>query len=657
MKHMAAPYLLHGGDYNPEQWLNCPDILEKDIQLMKQANINTVTLGVFSWVSYEPEEGTISFHWLDQVIERLWNAGISFILATPTGARPAWMDKKYPEIMRTDSYGIKNHHGLRHNHCMSSKIYRKKAVEMDGLLAQRYGNHPGLLMWHISNEFSGECYCEQCQQKFRIYLKEKYQTIEQLNACWWTSFWSHTYHDFDEIEAPMRNGETCLPVLTLEWKRFTTWNTVDFMRTEIRAIREFSPALPVTTNFMWLYPMLDYREFAQDLDFVSWDAYPRWHNDYEPPENTAVWTSFNHSLMRNICPGRPFLLMEHTPSVANGHPFSKLKRPGMGTLAALQAVACGSDSALYFQWRKGRGGFEQYHGAVIDHDGRDDTRVFQEVARTGSLLSSLSAIPGSIVSSEAAILYEWENAWALDATSGLGKNIKYNTTCVSWYQALLRQGIDADIVGKDTDFSCYKLLIVPMMYLCRPEQAKRLQEYVEQGGCLIATYLSAYVDENLLCHLGGFPGCGMSELFGIRASELDTLYPTDRNHLDWNGKNYEILDYCEILKEEGAEILASYQDDFYKGSPALTRRTVGSGTAIYVACRTEQSFVDDFISEICQTQKLSCIHNLAAGTQYHLRRNEAQDFHFYLNFTDQEQTIDGHIIPPVSGIEITTERS
>lgn len=656
MKHMTAPCLLHGGDYNPEQWLASPQILEQDIELMKQANINTVTLGVFSWSSYEPEEGHISFDWLDQVTDRLWEAGISFILATPTGARPAWMDKKYPEIMRTDSYGVRNHHGLRHNHCMSSEIYREKAADMDRLLARRYGSHPGLRMWHISNEFSGECFCPQCQEKFRTYLKEKYHTIEHLNACWWTSFWSHTYHDFDEIEAPMRNGETGLPILSLEWRRFTTWNTVDFMKQEIRAIRESSPDIPVTTNFMWLYPLLDYREFSDALDFVSWDAYPRWHNDYEPLEHTAAWTAFNHSLMRNICPGKPFFLMEHTPSAANGHLFSKLKRPGMGTLATLQAIACGSDSALYFQWRKGRGGFEQYHGAVVDHDGRNDTRVFAEVSHTGQLLSSLDSVPGSTVTTKAAILYEWENAWALDASSGLGQNIKYNETCVSWYQALLRQGIDADIIGRHRDLSGYQLVIAPMMYICRPEQAKRLREYVEQGGCLIATYLSAYVDETLLCHLGGFPGCGLSDLFGIRASELDTLYPSDRNRLIWNGRSYEIRDYCEILKNEDAEILASYQDDFYQNTPALTQKSLGAGTAIYLACRTEQSFLDDFISDICRTQNLPCIPGLVPGTEYHLRSSETQDFHFYLNFTDKEQTVDGHVIPAVSGLEVTTEK-
>lgn len=656
MKHTIAPYLLHGGDYNPEQWLGCPEVLEQDIQLMKLAGINTVTLGVFSWAAYEPEEGNISFDWLDQVIERLWNAGISFILATPTGARPAWMDQKYPGIMRVDSYNVRNHHGLRHNHCMSSGIYREKAAQIDKLLAKRYGRHPGLLMWHISNEFSGECFCTQCQENFRTYLKKKYHTIEQLNACWWTAFWSHTYHSFDEIEAPMRNGETGLPILSLEWRRFTTQNTVEFMRNEIRAIREYSSDIPVTTNFMWLYPMLDYREFANDLDFVSWDAYPRWHNDYEPLETTAAWTSFNHSLMRSICPGRPFFLMEHTPSLANGHAFCKLKRPGMGSLTALQAIACGADSALYFQWRKGRGGFEQYHGAVVDHDGRSDGRVFQEVTRTGNLLAALDSVPGSTVPSEAAILYEWENFWAFEHTSGLGQNQQYNAACVSWYQALLRQGIDADIISSKTDLSRYKLVIAPMMYVCRPEQAKQLTIYVQQGGCLIATYLSAYVDDTLLCHTGGFPGCGLSRLFGIRSSELDTLYPSDENHLIWHGRNYAIHDYCEILKEEGAEVLASYQNDFYKDSPALTRRSYGKGTAIYVACRTEQSFIDDFISDICQTQELRRIHGLTPGTEYHLRSNETQDFHFYLNFTNQEQTIDGHVVPAVSGITITTER-
>ncbi len=648
--------ILYGGDYNPEQWLAYPDILEKDIELMKEAGVNAVTLGVFSWAAYEPEEGKVDFSWLDQVIDRLWNAGISFILATPTGARPAWMDRKYPEVMRVDDYGVRNHHGFRHNHCMSSEVYREKARKMDQMLAERYGSHPGLLLWHISNEYGGECFCDQCQKKFREYLKKKYKTIENLNACWWTTFWSHTFRDFEEIEAPMKNGETRLPILDLEWRRFTSANSAEFMQVEIDTVRKYSPGVPVTTNFMWMFKDLDYREFSKSLDVISWDAYPRWHNDFESVKDTADWTAFNHSIMRSLKPGQAFMLMESTPSLVNWQPFNKLKRPGMTKLAAMQTVACGGDSVLYFQWRKGRGGYEQYHGAVVDHDGRSDARVFREAAETAWMLEEIREVLGTTVKAEAAVIYDWNNLWALDKTAGMSQAKNYNETCFSWYQAFARLGIDADVIGPEEDMSGYKVVIAPEMYVVREGLGQKFTDYVKNGGCLIATYITGYVNENLLCYLGGFPGDGLKELFGVRASELDSLYPSDRNRMTWQGKEYEIRDYCEILKEEGGKALAVYGDDFYKGSPAVTENCLGAGKAYYVGCRTEKVFLQDFLAWICSSQGVDGIRQMPEGVSHHVRTDGDTDYHFYLNFSDEEKEADGVKLPPVSGKMIRKKR-
>lgn len=648
--------ILYGGDYNPEQWLAYPDILEKDIEMMKEAGVNAVTLGVFSWAAYEPEEGKVDFSWLDQVIDRLWNAGISFILATPTGARPAWMDQKYPEVMRVDDYGVRNHHGFRHNHCMSSEVYREKARKMDQMLAERYGSHPGLLLWHISNEYGGECFCDKCQKKFREYLKKKYKTIENLNACWWTTFWSHTFRDFEEIEAPMKNGETKLPILSQEWRRFTSANSAEFMQEEINTVRKYSPGVPVTTNFMWMFKDLDYREFSKSLDVISWDAYPRWHNDFESVKDTADWTAFNHSIMRSLKPGQPFMLMESTPSLVNWQPFNKLKRPGMTKLAAMQTVACGGDSVLYFQWRKGRGGYEQYHGAVVDHDGRSDARVFREAAETAEMLQELREVLGTVVKAEVAVIYDWNNLWALDKTAGMSQERNYNETCFSWYQALARLGIEADVIGPEDDLSGYKAVIAPEMYVVREGLGQKFTDYVKNGGCLIATYITGYVNENLLCYLGGFPGDGLKELFGVRASELDSLYPSDRNRMMWQGKEYEIRDYCEILKEEGGKALAVYGDDFYQGSPAVTENCLGAGKAYYVGCRTEKAFLQDFLAWICSRQGVDGIQQMPEGVSRHVRTDGDTDYCFYLNFSDEEKEADGVKLPPVSGKMIRRKR-
>lgn len=293
--------IMHGGDYNPEQWLDRPDILEEDIRLMKKAGMNCATLGVFSWSVYEPREGEFHFKWLTDIMDKLYANGIYTILATPSGARPAWLDMKYPEAMRVDSRGMRAHHGVRHNHCMSSPIFREKVRTIDTELIKAASAHPGLIMWHISNEFGGECYCPLCVKRFQSYLADKFDNdIEKLNSAWWTTFWSHRYNSFDQIEPPFEGGEYSIMGLNLEWKRFTTWNTTDFMKSEIALLKTATPQIPVTTNFMQTYEGLDYRVMARELDVISWDSYPFLHNDYESLADTMTENSFEHAIMRSM---------------------------------------------------------------------------------------------------------------------------------------------------------------------------------------------------------------------------------------------------------------------------------------------------------------------------------------------------------------------
>ena len=342
----------HGGDYSAEQWLDRPDILEEDIWLMKEAEMTSATLGVFSWTTYEPREGEFHFDWLKEIMDKLYANGIYTVLATPSGARPAWLDEKYPEAMRVDDYGVRYHHGVRHNHCMSAPIYREKVSIIVNKLIDAVGDHPGLLMWHISNEFGGECYCEHCVKRFRNHLAEKFDhDIAKLNKAWWTTFWSHDYNDFSQIEPPYSNGEFSNMGLNLEWKRFTTWSMTDYMKSEIAILKERTPQIPVTTNYMKLFYGLDYRVMSRELDVVSWDSYPAFDNDWESFADTMGENAFDHAVMRSMKKDRPFMLMESAPGLVNWHGCNKMKRPGVHRLASLQAVALGSDTVQYYQWR------------------------------------------------------------------------------------------------------------------------------------------------------------------------------------------------------------------------------------------------------------------------------------------------------------------
>ncbi|MCR6110010.1 beta-galactosidase [Bacillus sp. A301a_S52] len=639
--------LLHGADYNPEQWLDYPDVFEEDIRLMKKASCNVMSVGIFSWVSLEPEEGVFTFDWLDNVLDTLYKNDIFVFLATPSGARPAWMSEKYPEVLRTTKQRVKNLHGERHNHCFTSPIYREKVTIINEMLSECYADHPAVIGWHISNEYGGDCHCDYCQEAFRTWLKHKYGTLEKLNHAWWTTFWSHTMTSWSQVESPAPHGEKSVHGLNLDWNRFVTDQTIDFFKHEVEGVRKKANQLPVTTNFMEAFEGLNYWEFAKHVDVVSWDSYPTWH-DGEPPSNLASWISFNHDLMRSLKDGQPFMLMESTPSLTNWQNISKLKKPGMHLLSSLQAVAHGADTVQYFQWRKSRGSSEKFHGAVIDHKGGEDTRVFREVSELGTVLSQLRDVAGTSIHSEVAIVFDWENRWALkDAQGPRNIGIHYERTVRQHYQAFWEQGISVDIVDSQCDFSKYKLVIAPMLYMMKTGVSEKIEAYVDSGGHFVTTYWSGIVDENDLVHLGGLPE-PLRKTLGIYSEEIDALYDHETNVMITTGDNalnmtgqYNVYELCDIVRLEGADIIATYEHDFYAGKPAVTSHAYGEGQAYYVAAHGSQHFYEAFYTQISLKAGLKRHLNsqLPTGVTVQKRTDGKTNFLFLMNFTDEEQAV------------------
>ncbi|MBR5308704.1 MAG: beta-galactosidase [Clostridia bacterium] len=644
-----VPHMVHGGDYNPDQWLEFPEVLEDDIRLLKGAGINSVSVGIFAWAALEPQEGVYTFEWLDKVIDRLYENGIYTILATPSGARPAWMDKKYPECMRTNSEGVQNTHGRRHNHCYTSPKYRELVWNMNRRLAERYKNHPGIMMWHLSNEYGGECHCPLCAEEFRSFLRKKYDNdINKLNKAWWTYFWSHKFADFDEIDPPSNRGENAVHGLNLDWRRFVTHQTNDFMKMEYRSVKEITPDIPVTANYMTYYDVLNYREMRDTLDVISWDCYPKWHNDFETTIDTSHEGAFNHDFFRSLL-HKPFFLMESTPSQVNWHRINKLKRPGMHYLASLQAVAHGSDSVQYFQIRKSRGASEKFHGAVIDHVGpdTDKTRVYKEISRVGSSLSRLDEIVGTTTDSKVALIYDTYNRCAINDYQGFNNaNKKYLDTCLKHYSYFHDKGYNCDIIPPYDDLSKYDIVAAPMMYMLYDGVAEKLKEYVSNGGTLVCTYNTAYVDETDLVLLGGFPGGGLRELFGIWNEETDALFPSQSVGIRYNenslGLSGEIraVEIAELLHLEGATALAEYSSEFYAGMPAITVNNFGKGKAYYIGARIDKKAIFDFYDAVFKDIKAEpLLSDIPEGVSVKSRNDGENEYVFIMNFSEEKKTV------------------
>ncbi len=634
------PHMLHGGDYNPDQWRANKEIWLEDMRLAGVAHINSLSVGIFSWTALEPAEGQYDFSWLDEIMDMLAENKIVAVLATPSGARPAWMSQKYPEVLRVNADRRRILHGDRHNHCYTSPIYREKVRQINTLLAERYKDHPALGVWHLSNEYNGECHCELCQQAFRQWLKARYGSLDALNHAWWTAFWSHTYTDWSQIESPSPIGEQAVHGLTLDWKRFVTEQTLDFMKAEMEPLRRITPGVPCTTNMMGLYDGVNYYRLSEALDVASWDNYPMWRSD-EGDLEVALQAAMIHDLNRMLKDGRPFMTMESSPSATNWQPVGKLRRPGLQVLQSLQVVAHGSDTVQYFQFRKSRGSFEKFHGAVIDHVGTEHTRVFREVADTGKALEKLDAVIGAAKPSQVALIYDVENRWAIDTMMGFKREKHYVETLREHYGPFWKAGVSVDVIDSTKPLAGYKLVVAPMLYMLRPGMAEKIEAFVRGGGTFVATYMTGYVDEHDLCFLGGFPG-PIKDVLGVWCEELDALFPEERRAVEWNGARYEARDFCEVVHATGAKAVGRYLEDFYEGCPAVTVNQYGKGEAWFVAARLDDRFQEAFFGALMAKLGIRgpLVAKPPAGCSVQSRTDGETETVFVMNFMPQPVSVD-----------------
>lgn len=631
--------MLYGGDYNPEQWPE--EIWEEDMRLFHKAHIDVVTLNVFSWAALQPDESTYDFSKLDKIMKLVKDHGLKVCMATSTAAHPAWMARKYPDILRVEHNGMKRKFGARHNSCPNSPSYRKYAAALVEKIADRYKDYDNIVAWHISNEFGGWCYCENCEKAFRVWLQKKYGTLDELNRVWNTSFWSHTMYDWDDVvacnmlsEEFLWDGEirTNFQGISLDYSRFNSDSMLECFNLEKDILKRITPDIPVTTNLMGAYKPLDYQKWARSMDFVSWDNYPAY--DAVPGD-----AAMNHDLMRGLKQGKPFALMEQTPGVSNWHIYCKLKRPGVMRLWSYEAVAHGADTVMFFQMRRSMGACEKYHSGVIEHVGTEETRVFREITALGEELTKIKdATLGARAKSDVAIVFDWDNWWAAEYSAGPSKLINYHKEVSQYYKAFFRKNISVDFVSVEDDLSSYKLVVAPMLYMCKEGFDEKVRQYVQQGGHFLTTYFSGYVEDHDLVMLGGYPG-KLRDILGIWVEESDALPPEENNSFVYDGQTYPAGVLCDLMHLRGAKAVSSYESDFYAGMPVLTVNEFGNGKAYYVGTRSDEAFYDKYLGDICKELNIHAVAEVPEGIEATVRYNEKGAFLFLLNNSEEEKKI------------------
>ncbi len=632
--------IAYGGDYNPEQWPE--EVWQEDMRLFKKAHIDIVTLNVFSWAALQPSEDEYDFEKLDKIIKLCSENGLKICLATSTGAHPAWMARKHPEILRTDYQGRKHKFGGRECSCPNSTVYRKYSARLAEKLAERYGSNPAVIAWHISNEYSGECYCENCASAFRRWLRDRYKTIDEVNKAWDTAFWGHTFYDFEDIVVPNELSEhftlygrerSTFQGISIDYRRFNSESILECYKLEYDAIRKYVPDTPITTNLMGFYYPLDYHKWAPYLDFASWDSYPG-------PDEPASHIALSHEVIKGLKRDKPFCLMEQTPSVTNWQPYNKLKRPGDMRRLSYQAVAHGSDTVMFFQMRRSIGACEKYHGAVIDHAGSEDTRVFREITELGRELDSLGdKFLGTLQKPRVAIVFDWENWWGISYSAGPSILIDYHEEAYRYYNAFYKRHIPCDIIGTDDGLDRYDIVVAPILYMVKDGYDEKIRSFVKNGGSFVTTYFSGYVGESDLVY-GAYPG-KLRDILGIWVEESDALPEGEKNSFSFDGKSADAAVLCDIIRPEGAEVLAVYDKDFYAGTPVITKNSFGEGKAYYIGTCSDEAFYDRLIDDISKEKDIHGV--MDPGTSFdnlEITRRYSEDhaYTFIINHSKEEET-------------------
>ena len=643
--------MFFGADYYPEHWEE--ERWQIDASLMKRLNFNIVRLAEFAWVKMEPDEGVFDFAWLDKAISILSKQGIGVVLCTPTAAPPQWLTSKHPEILQKDEKGITASTGGRRHYCQTNTVYHDYCRKIVAAMAKHYKRNKAIKAWHIDNEFGGRCYCENCAQEFRNWLKKKYRTLDKLNKRWGTIFWSRTFTDWSQIPLPWNHPYIHSPHARLDFSRFSSESFVHFQQIQVEVIREEMPSCPITHNFMQEFTEIDYYDLAKNLDFVSCDIYP---NLGASPAYAAIV----HDMARGLKGGKPFWVMEQQVGPVNWKQVNSLLRPGIPRLWTYQAISHGADGVVYFRWRWARFGHEQFHSGIMPHSA-EPGRAYSEIEQLGSELKKvMPTLDKTTVNAEAALIMDYPTAWFIgDNGTVPNKQVKYLEMVNRYYRALFALPIQTDLVSPKADLSKYRLVVAPLLTLVDDKTAKNLRDYVKKGGFLILTLFSGIVDETGIVFEKPFPG-PLSDLMGIKVREFDPVPESFVNEIGITGASlnkgvYKIEKWCDIIETQKAKVVATYSYDFYKGKPAVTLNSFGKGNALYIGTMGKDGLERDLLRWAALKAGIKFALIAKDGIEIRPRTGKDAKYYFVLNHNAVAEniSISGEMEDIVSGKKIS----
>lgn len=634
-----------GACYYPEHWDK--KYWETDLKRMLVAGIQVIRIAEFAWNKIEVRENIFEFDFFDEFMDLVEKTPMKVIFSTPTATPPAWLTNKYPEVLCVDHDGKQHKHGMRRQYNYNSPVYLEKTSQIVEEIAGHFGKRRSIIGWQIDNELNcvtDEFYSDPDHKAFRVFLKNKYKTLDRVNEAWGTVFWNQEYSKWDDIYLPRHAPrKTANPHLRLDAIRFFSDSACRYCKLQSDILRRYIPEdVFITTN--GIFKHIDYKKMvSQSLDMLTYDSYPTF--GLMDPQNEMKDRKWSMNLARVRASSNTFGIMEQQsgPGGWVNHHKAPTPKPGQIRLWTYQSLAHGADFISYFRWRTAVFGTELYWYGILGHDNRDNQRL-EEVKRVTGEMKKLKEIAGSRYRSAVAVLYDYDNEWDAEYDVWWGPLYQYSQT--NWFQALQMEHIPFDYltIQEETlpeDLQKYSCLILPHMAIVKTPLLAKLKEYVRKGGTIIAGARTGFKDCYGKCPMEIEP-VSMNDLFGINIHDFTLL--AEENHIQygkWGNELIEMNLFHDILTPitESCEIKAVYTEDYYKDQPAITFNSYGEGTAVYVGSAFGVQTARTLIHKLKISAPCGEKIDIPEACELAIRERDGKEYVFILNYSAQEQTL------------------